>query len=126
MTLAKCRIIAFVPTKNPARARTFYESRLGLRLLGDDQFAMVFEANGSILRVVKVVDFAPAPFTILGWDVPDVESVVRQLVAKRIARQRYKGMHQDRLGIWTSPSGSRVEWFKDPDGNLLSVSQQSR
>jgi catechol 2,3-dioxygenase-like lactoylglutathione lyase family enzyme len=123
VTLRKSKIIAFVPTKNAAGARRFYESTLGLRFLRDDRFALVFDAGGTMLRVVKVAEYTPAPFTIVGWEVADVEAVARKLARMRVALQRYEGMQQDRLGIWTSPDGSRVAWFKDPDGNLLSISQ---
>jgi catechol 2,3-dioxygenase-like lactoylglutathione lyase family enzyme len=126
MALGKSKIIAFVPTKKPARARGFYESTLGLRFVRDDRFALVFDANGTMLRVVKVDQYTPAPFTIVGWDVADVEAVARKLAGKRVRLQRYEGMQQDRLGIWTSPDGSRVAWFKDPDGNLLSISQHPK
>jgi catechol 2,3-dioxygenase-like lactoylglutathione lyase family enzyme len=121
--LAKSKIIAFVPTRNPARARKFYERTLGLRFVRDDHFALVFNAGGTMLRVAKVPQFTPAPFTILGWDVTDIEAAARKLAKSRVARQRYEGMQQDKLGIWTSPGGARVAWFKDPDGNLLSITQ---
>lgn len=124
--LATSDLIAFVPTRDPARARRFYEETLGLPLLAEDAFAVVFDANGIALRVVNVAgvpDFTPAPFTILGWDVSDVEATVRQLASRGVSFARYPGMQQDALGIWRSPSGARVAWFKDPDGNTLSVTQ---
>jgi catechol 2,3-dioxygenase-like lactoylglutathione lyase family enzyme len=123
MSLGKNRIIAFVPTSKRAAARRFYGSTLGLRLLHEDQFALVFDAGGRMLRVVHLPEFTPAPFTIVGWEVDDVEATASKLARKRVKFQRYKGMQQDRRGIWTSPSGARVVWFKDPDGNLLSISQ---
>ena len=119
-------LVAFVPTRDPARARRFYEETLGLRLLAEDPFALVFDANGVALRIVNVAgvpDFAPAPYTILGWDVADVESTVRELAGRGVTFARFPGMEQDALGIWRSPSGARVAWFKDPDGNTLSVTQ---
>ncbi|HTW95184.1 MAG TPA: VOC family protein [Tepidisphaeraceae bacterium] len=123
MALGRSKLVTFVPTTSAERARRFYESILGLRFVRDDRFAMVFSANGVTLRIVKVAAFTPAPFTILGWEVSDVAATVRKLAAHDVAFQRYKGIDQDRLGIWSSPDGSRVAWFKDPDGNLLSVSQ---
>jgi predicted enzyme related to lactoylglutathione lyase len=91
--------------------------------VSDDRFALVFDANGTMLRVTKVPAYTPAPFTIVGWEVADIEAVARKLARMRVAFQRYEGMRQNRLGIWTSPNGSRVAWFKDPDGNLLSITQ---
>jgi catechol 2,3-dioxygenase-like lactoylglutathione lyase family enzyme len=123
MPLGKSKIVAFVPTKKAAAARKFYERALGLRLIHDDPFALVFDAGGRMLRVVKVAEFTPAAFTIVGWEVGDIEAMVKKLSKKRVRFQRYQGMEQDRLGIWASPGGARVAWFKDPDGNVLSISQ---
>jgi catechol 2,3-dioxygenase-like lactoylglutathione lyase family enzyme len=124
--LASEEVVAFVPTRDPARARDFYETKLGLDLVSEDGFALVFDANGTDIRVVNVAsveNFAPAPFTVLGWHVSDIEAVVRKLNAAGVEMQRYEGMDQDTLRIWASPSGARVAWFLDPDRNVLSVSQ---
>jgi len=119
-------IIAFVPTRNPAIARPFYEKTLGLRFISDDQFALVFDANGVMLRVVNVSGvkgFTTAPFTILGWSVADIGKAVKTLHGKGVTFERYPGMGQDEQGVWGSPSGAKVAWFKDPDGNVLSVTE---
>lgn len=124
--LGSASVVAFVPTRDPANARQFYENVLGLEFVSDDAFALVFNANGVPIRVVNVssIDaFAPAPFTILGWQVPSAQTAVRQLGAKGVVFERFPGMPQDADGIWQSPSGARVAWFKDPDGNLLSISE---
>jgi catechol 2,3-dioxygenase-like lactoylglutathione lyase family enzyme len=123
MTLGTSSIIAFVPTKDAARARRFYESTVGLRFVSADQFATVFDANGIMLRITPVQDFTPFPFTILGWQVADIEKTSKSLAGKGVSFERYKGMDHDALGIWTSPTTARVAWFKDPDGNLLSIAQ---
>ncbi len=119
-------IIAFVPTRNREKARPFYEKTIGLRFLSDDQFALVFDAHGRMVRVVDVSSvpgFEPAPFTILGWTVSDIVKVVRDLQLKGVKFERYSGMQQDKLGVWNSPSGAKVVWFKDPDGNVLSLTE---
>ena len=124
--LGSMDIIAFVPTRNRDKARPFYEKTLGLRFVSDDQFALVFEANGVVVRVVdvsSVAGFEPAPFTILGWNVGDIGKIVRGLGKKGVEFERYTGMQQDPLGVWSSPSGAKVAWFKDPDGNVLSVTE---
>jgi catechol 2,3-dioxygenase-like lactoylglutathione lyase family enzyme len=121
--LGAAKVVAFVPTRDAARAKAFYADVLGLRLVSEDAFALVFDAGGTMLRVVNVRDFHPAPFTVLGWDVPDAEEAVRGLQARGAAFERYEGMGQDALGIWTSPAGARVAWFRDPDGNVLSITQ---
>jgi len=116
-------IIAFVPTKDFRKARSFYEQILGLRFVSDDGFALVFDANGVMLRIAKASEFKPQPFTILGWKVDDIGDFAGQLSAKGISFERYGFLQQDGIGIWTSPDGAKVAWFKDPDGNLLSISQ---
>jgi len=117
--LGSIDIVAFVPTKDAAKARTFYEGVLGLRFVKDGGFALVLDANGIMVRIGKAPDFKPAPFTILGWQVTDIEKIVEEMQGKGV------GFEQDRLGIWTAPTGDKVAWFKDPDGNVLSVSQHA-
>jgi catechol 2,3-dioxygenase-like lactoylglutathione lyase family enzyme len=121
--LATCDVIAFVATRDAARARAFYEGALGLRLLADDPAALVFDAHGTMLRIAKVREFSPAPFTVLGWKVPDIRNAVTELQKSGAAFERYPGVDQDEFGIWKSPSGAQVAWFKDPDGNTLSLTQ---
>jgi len=116
-------IIAFVPTKDSRKARNFYEQTLGLRFVADDGFALVFDANGVMIRIAKASEFTPQPFTILGWKVDDIGDFAGRLSAKGIAFERYGFLQQDGIGIWSSPDGAKVAWFKDPDGNLLSISQ---
>ena len=120
--LGSINIVAFVPTKDAEKARAFYESVLGLRFVKDDGFALVLDANGIMVRIARA-EFTPAPFTILGWQVIDIEEVVDGLVAKGVQFERFGFFEQDPLGIWTAPTGDKVAWFKDPDGNVLSVSQ---
>ena len=124
--LGSADVIAFVPTRNPAKVRTFYEKTLGLEFVSEDPFALVFDAHGVTLRIANVssvVDFKPAPFTILGWQVPSAEKAVQALTKKGVKFERFPGMNQDKVGIWSSPSGAHVAWFKDPDGNILSVTE---
>ena len=122
--LDSTNIVAFVPTKDSAKAREFYEGVLGLRFVKDDGFAMVLDANGIMIRVAKVGnDFTPAQFTILGWQVSRIEGVVRDLQKKGVHFEIFGLFKQDELGIWTAPTGDKVAWFKDPDGNILSVSE---
>jgi catechol 2,3-dioxygenase-like lactoylglutathione lyase family enzyme len=122
--LGSTNIVAFVPTRDAAKARAFYEGVLGLRFVKDDGFAMVLDANGIMIRIAKVGnDFTPAQFTILGWQVSGIEDVVRALREKGVEFEIFGFFKQDELGIWTAPTGDKVAWFKDPDGNILSVSQ---
>jgi catechol 2,3-dioxygenase-like lactoylglutathione lyase family enzyme len=120
--LGSMNIVAFVPTLDFDKARAFYEGVLGLRFIKDDGFALVLNANGIMVRVVKLQQFTPAQFTILGWNVSTIEKVVRELQQKGVHFERF-GFKQDELGIWTAPTGDKVAWFKDPDGNVLSVSE---
>ena len=116
-------VIAFVATADPRRAKAFYAGTLGLRLTGEDPFALVFDAAGTMLRVATVTALKPAGYTVLGWNVRDIDRAVRDLAEKGVAFQRYDGMPQDELGIWTSPGGARIAWFLDPDGNTLSLTE---
>ena len=117
------KLKAFVPTVKPNDAKLFYKDILGLKLLSEDQFALEFDANGTILRVTIVQELKPHPFTILGWNVDDIVSVIKQLNNKNIYCERYEFLEQDNLGIWLTPNGSKVAWFKDPDGNILSLTE---
>ena len=121
--LADCTVVAFVATRDAAKARPFYEEVLGLRLISDEPWAIVFEAGGTTIRVQKVDSFEPHPFTALGWNVSDIDATVDALAARQVLFRRFPGMTQDDRGVWASPSGARVAWFKDPDGNVLSLTQ---
>lgn len=116
-------VIAFVATTNRDRARTFYAQTLGLRLVSEDPFALVFDAGGTMVRVVSVQELRPAVYTVLGWIVADIAKAVRELTREGVVFRRYNGMPQDEQGIWTSPGGARIAWFDDPDGNTLSLTQ---
>ena len=121
--LAGSKVVAFLATSDVARAKAFYGEVLGLRLLSEDGFAVVFDSQGTMLRVAIVQEVVPAPYTVLGWDVHDITVIVRGLEAAGVVFERYAWLQQDDLGIWNSPSGAKVAWFKDLDGNVLSVSQ---
>ena len=116
-------VIAFVATTTPARARAFYSKTLGLRLVSEDAFALVFDAGGTMLRVAVVEQLQPAGYTVLGWIVSDVRRAVHDLAQRAVVFHKYPGLGQDESGIWTSPSGARVAWFADPDGNTLSLTE---
>ena len=116
-------IVAFVGTANAPKARLFYRDVLGLKLVSEDDFALVFDANGTMLRVTRVPNVQPSGYTVLGWSVKDAAAAARRLAAAGVALERYPGMPQDEDGIWTSPAGGRIAWFKDPDGNTLSITQ---
>lgn len=119
-------IITFIATVNAARARRFYAGTLRLPLVSEDAFALVFDAGGTMLRVVRVQTLQPAAYTVLGWIVPDIGKAVRDLKRRGVTFSRYEGLAQDERNIWTSPSGARVAWFQDPDGNTLSVTEFER
>lgn len=121
--LESAELIAFVATADVPRARAFYEDVVGLELVGDDGFALVFDAHGTTLRVTQVAEVAVAPYTTLGWLVPDVVTTIAALAGRGVVFERFDGIDQDEHGIWTAPGGGRIAWFKDPDGNTLSVTQ---
>jgi len=121
--LGSCDVVTIVPIKDGQKAREFYEGMLGLTFVSEDGFAVVMDANGIMLRLTKAGDFKPVPYTILGWEVTQIEKIVASLTAKGLVFERFGFFKQDDLGIWTTPNGDKVAWFKDPDGNLLSVSE---
>jgi len=122
-SLADSDLIAFVPTKDMSKARPFYERTLGLKLEGSSPVACAFRANGVLLRLIAVEQLTPYPFTVLGWSVEDIATTVAGLTANGVAFERIEGVEQDDLGVWLSPGGARVAWFKDPDANTLSLTQ---
>ena len=121
--LSDKKLKAFIPTINPATAKKFYRDTLSLTLLSEDDYSLEFNANGTLLRVTIVEKLDPHPFTVLGWDVDNIVSLIESLVSKGIIFERYNFLEQDKFGIWTSPSGAKVAWFKDTDGNILSLTQ---
>jgi catechol 2,3-dioxygenase-like lactoylglutathione lyase family enzyme len=121
--LNKSNVVTFVATSNPDSAKSFYQQTLGLRLVTDDAFAIVFDANGIMLRVQKVQEHTPPNYTVLGWDVGDIQASVKDLLSKGVTCEQYQWLEQDESGVWRSPSGGKIAWFKDPDGNILSLTQ---
>ena len=121
--LANAKIGAFVATADPAKARDFYENILGLEFVSDEPYALVFNANGTTLRVQKVGEVVVAPYTEIGWHVKDISSVVTKLKERGVDFVLVEGFGQDELGIVTFPGGAKVAWFKDPDGNTLSLDE---
>jgi catechol 2,3-dioxygenase-like lactoylglutathione lyase family enzyme len=117
--------MAFVATADPERAKAFYRDVLGLRLDADERYALVFSAGGTMLRIQKVRDLAPHPFTALGWEVDDIERTVDELVGRGASPLRVDGLPQDGRGIWDADARTKVWWCKDPDGNTLSLTQLS-
>lgn len=121
--LNNASIKAFVPTTKTAEAKLFYKGILGLKLLSEDNYALEFEANGILLRIAIVSELNPHAFTVLGWNVPDISATIKSLNEKGLECKKYDFMEQDGLGVWTSPNGSKVAWFNDPDGNVLSLTE---
>ena len=117
-------IMAFSATTDAERAKAFYRDQLGLRLVSDEPYALVFDAAGTMLRVQKVKDIRDAQYTTLGWKVADIASKVEELAKAGVKFERYGFPGQDNKGIWTPPgSQTKIAWFKDPDGNILSLTQ---
>jgi catechol 2,3-dioxygenase-like lactoylglutathione lyase family enzyme len=122
--LGKFNIVGFVTIVDVSRAKAFYRDTLGLRLVMEEPpFALVFDANGIMIRLGMGKEIPLAHGTVLGWQVPEIGEAVKDLVQAGVQFERFAGMDQDDLGIWTSPTGAKVAWFKDPDGNILSISE---
>lgn len=123
MPLSHAKVVGFVPSTNLDASKAFYQSKLGLTLVTADDFALGFEVTQTRLRITKVPELTPAGYTVFGWEVGDIESTAKELVAKGIQFVHYEGFPQDELQICAFPGGSKVAWFKDPDGNTLSITQ---
>jgi catechol 2,3-dioxygenase-like lactoylglutathione lyase family enzyme len=121
--LASSKIIGFVPTKDSTKARAFYEGKLGFQFVSDDTFALVMRAGETMIRLAKAQDFTPAKYTVLGWQVSNIEEIVAWLQKREVVFEKYPWVTDKELGIWIAPTGDKIAWFKDPDGNVLSVSQ---
>jgi catechol 2,3-dioxygenase-like lactoylglutathione lyase family enzyme len=125
MPLTNHSPIAFIPTARPEAARAFYEQTLGLTFVEENPFALVFRVGPTqtMLRVIRAGEFTPAPFTIFGWEVEEIHATVAELSGRGVEFVRYSFFEQDEAGVWTAPNGDQVAWFKDPDGNTLSLSR---
>jgi catechol 2,3-dioxygenase-like lactoylglutathione lyase family enzyme len=121
--LASAKMVGFVPTKDYDKARAFFEGKLGFEFVSLDQFALVVSVGEHKIRIAKVANFTPLQATILGWEVQDIAAVVAWLNKRGVATEKYPFVQDKDLGIWTTPGGDKVAWFKDPDGNILSVSE---
>ncbi|MES2391688.1 MAG: VOC family protein [Acidobacteriota bacterium] len=120
--LASGKLIGFIPTTDYDRSRAFFEGQLGCTFISLDQFAMVLDLGGSMIRVVKIPGHKPHHATILGWQVADVRAVALWLVSRGVELEKYPFVEDKELGVWVTPAGNSVAWFKDPDGNVLSIS----
>jgi catechol 2,3-dioxygenase-like lactoylglutathione lyase family enzyme len=123
--LAAGKMIGFIPTTDYDKARAFYEGKLGFEFISLDQFALVMSAGGHMIRIVKLPNFTPLQATILGWQVGDIVAVAKWLAERGVTLEKYPFVQDQELGIWTTPTGDKVAWFKDPDANILSISQHS-
>ena len=123
MTLDGSSMVCFAATSQSEQARKFYQDVLELRLTDDTAFALVFDANGTMLRIQKIHDHRPVQHTVLGWQVGDIRSTIDKLSSRGVRFERYDGLPQDDRAIWQTPDNALVAWFRDPDGNILSLTQ---
>ncbi len=121
--LTSGKMVGFLLTKDYDGARGFYEGKLGFEFVSHDQFALVVRAGENMIRIVRMPAFVPLRSTVLGWEVGDVEAAVAWLVGRGAETEKYPWVQDKEHGIWTTPGGDKVAWFKDPDGNVLSVSR---
>lgn len=126
--LSRCPAVAFLAVSDMKAARRFYEDTLGLKIVSDDEWAVVAEAGGVLIRITRPPQRVAANYTVLGFDVEAIEQEMAALKAKGVRFELYPffGDAQDAEGVWTTPGGDKVAWFKDPDGNLLSLSRHAR
>ena len=120
------KMVGFVMTTDPRKAKAFYGDVLGFQLIDEDEYALVYDANGTMIRIGKAKEFKPAQGTILGWEVEDIHTAIRELVPRGVRFEQWGLPFMKQDGVWTPPNGDRVAWFKDPEGNVLSISQHVR
>jgi catechol 2,3-dioxygenase-like lactoylglutathione lyase family enzyme len=116
------KLVGFLTTTDYEKARAFYEGKLGFEFVSLDQFALAMRAGKNMIRITKAETFQPAQGTVLGWEVDDVRAAVLWLSSRDVVTEKYAFVPDQELGIWNAPSGAQVAWFKDPDGNVLSIS----
>jgi catechol 2,3-dioxygenase-like lactoylglutathione lyase family enzyme len=121
--LASGKMVGFIPTMDYDKARAFYEGKLGFDFVSLDQYALVMSVGGHKIRIAKPPNFTPLQATILGWEVADIVAVAKRLTDRGVTLEKYPWVRDRELGIWTTPNGDKVAWFKDPDGNILSIAQ---
>ena len=121
--LESAAAIAFLPSEDLDRSRRFFGDLLGLPVEEVTAFACVLRAGLTMLRVTRVDGLRPQPFTVFGWQVPDLVATVAELTRAGVRMLHYDGLGQDADGVWATPDGALVAWFRDPDGNTLSLTQ---
>ena len=122
--LGEYNIVGFLTIVDVERAKSFYRDTLGLTLIREEPpYALVFDAHGIMVRLGMGRQRPAAVGTVLGWHVPDVASVMKELEQRGVVFERYEGLGQDAQGVWTAPTGAKIAWFQDPDGNILSISE---
>lgn len=124
--LHPAEMVGFAVTTDSARCRAFYEQKLGFRVTSEDRLALVLDADGRMLRIQKAKEHQARPYTVLGWNVGDIEATVTRLAAAGLTCEHFGFPGQDERGIMAFPDGTRLVWLKDPDGNILSVAQMPR
>jgi catechol 2,3-dioxygenase-like lactoylglutathione lyase family enzyme len=127
LPLIASSVVGFLPISEPTQALAFYRDTLGLTLVEDQTpFALVFQSGNTTIRATFAAGFKPQPFTVLGWQVTNIEATVQTLTDAGIAFTRYSGLNDSHpLGIWNAPGGTQVAWFNDPFGNVLSLQQDA-
>jgi len=123
--LAPFDLVSLVGVADMDRARRFYGDVLGLPVVAESPFAVAVEVHGRMLRLSAVEKPVVAPYSVLAWNVDDIDAVMDGLGARGVVFARYDGLEQDERGVWTAPDGARIAWFLDPDGNNLSLVQFS-
>jgi len=124
--LSSSKMVGFVATAKPEEAKRFYENNLGLQLLEDSPFALVFASGDNTIRVQKVESLVTPPYTSLGWEVEDIAATLKHLLSNGVEFQHHEGLPQNEAGIWKTPDGAQIAWFQDPDGNTLSLTEHAR
>ena len=105
-------------------ARRFYGETLGLNVSDGPMGVLSLElTGGATVMIYPKPDFKPATYTMLNFQVEDIDATVDGLAERGVSFKRYEGFDHDEKGIVRAP-GPQIAWFEDPSGNVISVLQQ--
>ncbi|HEX5052873.1 MAG TPA: VOC family protein [Planctomycetota bacterium] len=121
--LAGATMVGFLVTTDTNRCRAFYVDKLGFRVVSEDDLALTLDAVGNPIRIQKFKKHTPQQFTVLGWNVANLDAVLDELERAGVRGKQYGFPFQDGRGVASFPGGARVLWLEDPDGNIVSVAQ---
>jgi catechol 2,3-dioxygenase-like lactoylglutathione lyase family enzyme len=124
--LGHSRLQTIILTSRIAEAERFYTDVLGLQLRRHSNGNLIFDVGGSDLTVGRVPSTKPSDHTVIGFAVDNLDAAITELSKRGLIWERFEGFPHDDRGVVITPDGDRVVWFRDPDGNIISIVQFSK